>query len=152
MQINFNNLITYFIDNFRDLKKQSEVIEQIREMLSQEMMWNHELLKEISYLRKKHRQEDLEKVIDKFELDVFNILKETGIPLSKIISGDYQPDVTLKYQHLLKKHSTKTRLILNTYHRLKVFKLRIEIQNERDTRSSNYLNELLRESIRLLEG
>jgi hypothetical protein len=48
MQINFNNLITYFIDNFRDQKRQSEVIEQIREMLSQEMRWNQELLKEIS--------------------------------------------------------------------------------------------------------
>jgi hypothetical protein len=120
-------------------------------MLSQEMRWNQELLKEISYLRKNERKEVVEKVIDKFELDVFDILKETGIPLSKIISGDYQPDETLRYQHLLNKLGTKTRLIIKTYHRLKVHKLRIEIQNERDTKSSNYLNELLRESIRLLE-
>lgn len=73
----FSNLITYFIDNYRSLKKQA------------------------------------------------------------IISVDYQPDVTLNYQHLVNKHGTKTRLILNTYHRLKVFKLRIEIQDERDMRSSN---------------
>jgi hypothetical protein len=151
MQINYTQLITYFIDSYKDSKKRSDLIDQIKELLLQELKWNLDLLDEISSLSKNGKQDVAIKLIEKFEVDVLNVLKQTGIPLSKIVPGLYQPHPTSKYQHLLKGYTTKSKLIYRTYHRLKVNILRIEIQNERGERSRNYLYQLLKESIRVIE-
>lgn len=90
-------------------------------------------------------------LIDKFELDIFNLLRESGIPLNRIVEGVYIPNMQITYRKRLDLLGTKTRLIYRVYHRLKVNKLRIEIQNERGERSLKYLSELLRESLRILE-
>ena len=44
MQINIKNLVTYLNNNFIDDKKQTQVIKQTKEMLSQELRWNQGLL------------------------------------------------------------------------------------------------------------
>lgn len=151
MAINFTQLVEYFIESYKDSKKQKDLIEQIKELLVQELRWNLELLNEIKSLKNIKNQELVLTLIDKFELDVFNLLRESGIPLSRIVEGIYIPNMQVTYQHQLGLLGTKTRLIYRVYHRLKVNKLRIEVQNERGERSLKYLFELLRESIRILE-
>jgi hypothetical protein len=151
MAINFTQLIEYFIESYKDSKKQKDLIEQIKELLVQELRWNLELLNEIKSLQKTENQELVFKLIDKIEIDVFNLLRESGIPLGRIVEGTYTPNMQATYQYRLSLLGTKTRLIYRVYHRLKVNKLRVEIQNERGERSLKYLFELLRESIRILE-
>lgn len=90
------------------------------------------MLNEIKSLKKIENQELVFTLIDKIEIDVFNLLRESRILLGRIVEGIYTPNIQATYQYRLSLLGTKTRLIYRVYHRLIVHKLRIELQNKRD--------------------
>ena len=134
--------LSYLADK-SSIKSKSEII---KELLSQEVSFNLEILDLIRQKKHKLTDEQLRQLLASLNFEKFESVSQTGIPFKSIIEGEWDKKKHRKYSHLVLKIETKAELVTRAYHRLKLFVLKEQLEIQSSQLTLNYVTFLFRET------
>ena len=156
VSLNFDptHLASLVKDWVKDVKTESRLRQLLKEMLLVELQWNKAVLDEYIKTKKNLNGTELaDKIAEQLSFRNMEKILEVGFPLSVLFEGDYKPKPYKKrtYSNYTKDIKTDVELINRTYHRLRFFQLRSQLQINTKQNSSNYLEFLCYQAILALK-
>lgn len=85
------------------------------------------------------------------DFEKFASFSQTGIPFKSIIEGKWDKKSFRKYSKLVENIDTKAELVTRSYHRLKLFRLKEQLDIKSSQFTLNYVTFLLLETKKALK-
>lgn len=145
--------VDYLLEWYKVKNGREELFLNLRERLYWELSWNLEILDELKLIESKEGEDILQlkkSLISKLNFNQFDIISSAGIPMNKIVQGDFDLNTLKKYTYYLKNIDTNSKLVQKTYHRLRIHQLRNDFNISRNLNSAEYLKFLCLNAKRVL--
>ena len=112
------------VEIYSNAEKKEKLTSLIREMLLREIVSNLDLLSEVKNLCKRKNDplniEERIRLLQHLQFDFFEFSRNTGIPLSDVIKGDFKVNTASKYASKMKKYTSNAQLVEKTYSRMRM--------------------------------
>ena len=114
----------FYIKDKSSIKSKSEIF---RELLIQEVSFNLEVLSLLGKKKKKLTEDQINQLLASMDFEKFESFSKTGVPFKSIIEGKWDKKSFGKYSKLVENIDTKAELVKRSYHRLKLFRLKEQL-------------------------
>ena len=136
-----------YLKDKSSIKSKSEIF---RELLIQEVSFNLEILDLLKQKRNVLSDEQLRHLLECLEFEKFESFSETGIPFKLIVEGNWNKESVKKYSKLVENLESKADLVTRSYHRLKLFRLKEQLNIPSNQLTLNYVTFLFVETKKAL--
>ena len=153
--LDLSRSVEYLLDWYKEKNAREELNLNLKERLYWELTWNLEILNELDLLGNEEDENILQlkkSLISKLNFNQFDIISSAGIPMNKIVLGDFDLINLKKYTNYLKNINTNSKLVQKTYHRLRIHQLRFDFNITKNSNSTEYLKFLCQNSKRVLNN
>jgi len=125
--------------------------EIFRELLIQEVSYNLEILNLLSQKKQRLTENQKSQLLAAMDFEKFESFSQTGIPFKSIIEGKWDKKSFRKYSKLVENIDTKAQLVTRSYHRLKLFRLKEQLDIKSSQLTLNYVTFLFLETKKALK-
>ena len=153
--LDLSKSVEYLLDWYKEKNAREELNLNLKERLYWELTWNLEILNELDLLGNEEDENILQlkkSLISKLNFNQFDIISSAGIPMNKIVLGDFDLINLKKYTNYLKNINTNSKLVQKRYHRLRIHQLRFDFNITKNSNSTEYLKFLCQNSKRVLNN
>ena len=137
-----------YINDKSSIKSKTEIF---RELLIQEVSYNLEILNLLSQKKQSLTENQKSQLLAAMDFEKFESFSQTGIPFKSIIEGKWDKKSFRKYSKLVENIDTKAQLVTRSYHRLKLFRLKEQLDIKSSQLTLNYVTFLFVETKKALK-